>query len=92
MENQTEQTAPKAEIKEAKDDKFESQLESALHNKLANDARNKPITSCENALKNLGDIDQDIVNRWTDARTRMKYAQLLNDLSIVIEELKKHVS
>lgn len=92
VENPTEPSTPKEEAKVEKDDKFESQLESALHDKLANDARNKPITSCENALKNLGDIDQDIVNRWTDARTRAKYAQLLNDLSVVIEELKKHVS
>ncbi len=91
-ENLNEQPVPKEKTKDVIDDKFENQLESALHNKLANDARNKPITLCEYALRNLGDIDQDIVNRWTDAITRMKYAQLLNDLSAVIEELKKHVS
>ncbi len=80
------------EKNESNDDKFQTELKSALHDKLANDARNKPIKSCENALKYLGDIDQDIVNRWTDLKTRKKYVQLLNDLSMVIEELKKHVS
>lgn len=77
---------------EDKNDKFQSELESALHDKLASDARNKPITSCESALKSLGEIDKDIVSRWTDEKTKRKYADLLNDLSLVIEELKQHVS
>ena len=77
---------------EKQNEKFHSELESALHDKQANDARNKPISSCESALKNLGEIDSDIVKRWTDAKTRAKYVKLLNDLSKVIEDLKKHVA
>ena len=77
---------------EKQNQKFQEDLESALHKKLANDARNKPISSCESALKNLGDIDQDIVDRWTDEKTRSQYIRLLNDLSKVVEELKKHVA
>ena len=84
---------PKEVVEEdKKDDSFQSELESALHDKLASDARNKPITSCESALKNLGEIDQDIVNRWTDTKTKQRYARLLDDIAKVIEELKKHVS
>ncbi len=71
---------------------FQSALDNALHDKSAADARNKPITACEAALKNLYEIDKDIVSRWTDSKTKDRYKDLLNDLSNIIEDLKQHVS
>lgn len=71
---------------------FQSVLDNALHDKSAADARNKPITACEAALKNLNEIDKDIVGRWTDLKTKDRYKDLLNDLANIIEDLKQHVS
>ena len=79
-------------IEEHAGDSFEAELKEAIQTKTSNDARNKPLTCCENALKNLNDIDNDIVYRWTDDGTRRKYARLLEDISQLVEELKKHVS
>lgn len=71
---------------------FESKALDVVNKKSTFDAKNKPIKCCEDALKNLYEIDTDLVNRWNDITMTSKYKRLLNDLERTIEDLKKHVS
>ena len=71
---------------------LETQAQDVIAKKSNFDAKNKPIKCCEDALKNLGEIDQGLVDRWNDATMTSKYKRLLNDLERTIERLKNHVS
>lgn len=71
---------------------FETQAQNVITKKSNFDAKNKPIKCCEDALKNLAEIDQGLVDRWNDCTMTSKYKRLLNDLERTIERLKNHVS
>lgn len=71
---------------------LETQAQDVIAKKSNFDAKNKPIKCCEDALKNLGEIDQGLVDRWNDVTMTSKYKRLLNDLERTIERLKNHVS
>lgn len=71
---------------------LETQAQDVIAKKSNFDAKNKPIKCCEDALKNLGEIDQGLVDRWNDVAMTAKYKRLLNDLERTIERLKNHVS
>jgi len=71
---------------------LETQAQDIIAKKSNFDAKNKPIKCCEDALKNLGEIDQGLVDRWNDVTMTSKYKRLLNDLERTIERLKNHVS
>ena len=71
---------------------LETQAQDVIAKKSNFDAKNKPIKCCEDALKNLGEIDQGLVDRWNDVAMTSKYKRLLNDLERTIERLKNHVS
>lgn len=71
---------------------FNTTRQNAVRDNQMKSAMLKPITCCEDALKKLNDIDNDIIKRWKDESTKDDYKNLLNDLATKIEELKKHVS
>lgn len=71
---------------------LETLAQKVVNKKNSFDAKNKPIKCCEDALKNLGEIDKELVNRWNDAVLTNKYKKLLNDLERTIENLKNHVN
>lgn len=71
---------------------YDTQVYEAISKKTNEDAKNKPLKCCEDALKDLAGIDKDLVERWNDESMIAKYKKLLSDLDRAVANLKKHAS